>query len=330
MKTFKSLLVIFLVGLIINPAAAQVSGFDQVGTTSFQFLQVVPNARAAAMGGVAATTIETSEAVFFNPAMLAGSTPFGAGVAYLDYFQDVTVSSISSSYRFGNVGTFAIQAQVVDYGDIIETRADQLLRDDVTGQYNPGLTGNTATASAMVFGLTYSKALTNRFAFGLTAKFAFEDLIAETANAIVFDGGVIYETGLKSLKLGMMVRNFGGDVTYLNESYPLPQVFAIGVSGQLVGAAGDAFISESGNNRLLIAYDLAQTRDHSQQQHLGLEYALREFVALRGGYKFNFDEESWTLGFGLNVSRFQLDYSYNDYGEFLSNVQRFTLNFIIR
>ena len=68
MKRLTIIMLCILATLPTGIASAQVSGFDQVGTTSFQFLTVIPNARASAMGGVASTTITTSEAVFFNPA----------------------------------------------------------------------------------------------------------------------------------------------------------------------------------------------------------------------------------------------------------------------
>lgn len=327
MKISRICLLVAMLLFMSGISLAQSSGFDQVGTTSFQFLSVVPNARAAAIGGASTATIRKSEAAFFNPALLTSTKNFDVGIAYLDWFLDVNISSVSLSYNMSSLGVLGFHAQVTNYGEIQETRTDQLLRDDVTGIYNPGLTGNTISASSMVFGVSFARQLTDRFSFGLTAKYAREDLSVASANALVFDGGVAYQTGFKTLELGIMLRNFGSEIKYVNESYPLPQTFAIGISGYLVGP-GDSFFSGSENNNLLLAFDLAQTRDHSQQQHIGAEYSFRNLIALRGGYKFNFDEESWTAGFGLNVNRFSLDYSYNDFGEFLGNVQRFTLNVV--
>lgn len=329
MNTFRVCLLIALMVLLGNKSDAQVSGFDQVGTTSFQFLQVIPNARASALGNAAAATMTGSEAVFFNPATLSQTDGLDAGISYLDWFLDVSISSVSLSYDLGTFGTLGFQGMMTDYGEIIETRVDQLQRDPDTGIYNPGLTGGTVNASALVFGVSYSRALTDRFSFGMTAKFAREDLVAKSVNALIFDGGMIYETGFKSLKLGVMMRNFGAEVKYFEETYPLPQTFSIGVSGLLMGNAAEALFVTSENSKILLAYDLAQTRDHSQQQHLGMEYSFNQLIALRGGYKFNYDEESWTAGFGLSVSRFQLDYAYNDFGDFLGNVQRFTFKLLL-
>ena len=187
-------------------------------------------------------------------------------------------------------------------------------------------TGNTFSPNSMVFGLSYAKSLTDKFSFGLTAKFAREDLIAQNTSSIIFDGGLLYSTGLKSLMLGAMLRNFGPEIKYFNEGYPLPQAFSIGVSGYLIGP-DNAFLSNSSSQKLLLAYDLAQTRDHSQQQHIGAEYAFSDFLMIRSGYKINFDEEGLTLGFGLKFSKMQFDYAYNDFGSFLGSVQRVSLNF---
>lgn len=330
MKNFWIFMIVAITTVFVSHGFAQVSGFDQVGTTSFQFLQVIPNARAAAMGNATSAIIESSDAVFFNPAVLTKTGNFDIGLSYLDWFLDVNISSVSLSYQLGNAGTLGFHGMFVDYGEITETRVDELQRDPITGIYNPGITGNTVSASSMVFGISYARSLTNRFSFGLTAKFAREDLAVKTANGLIFDGGMIFETGFKSLKLGVMVRNFGAEVKYFDETYPLPQTFSMGVSGFLVGPESEAFFFTSNDNQVLLAYDLLQTRDHSQQQHLGMEYSFSKVISLRGGYKFNYDEESWTAGFGLAYNRFQLDYSYNDFGEFLGNVQRFTFNLLIQ
>jgi len=49
---------------------AQGQGIDKVGTTSFQFLKVMPDARSTALGEAFTSVVSTSEAVFWNPAAL--------------------------------------------------------------------------------------------------------------------------------------------------------------------------------------------------------------------------------------------------------------------
>ena len=58
-----------------------------------------------------------------------------------------------------------------------------------------------------------------------------------------------------------------------------------------------------------------------------MEYAFRDLLYLRAGYKLNFDEEGLTYGFGLAYSGIRIDYSYSDFGEFLNAVHRFSVGF---
>ena len=44
--------------------------------------------------------------------------------------------------------------------------------------------------------------------------------------------------------------------------------------------------------------------------------------------KINYDEEGLCLGFGLKVSNYRIDYSYNDYGEYLGAVNRFSIGML--
>lgn len=321
--------VAMLLVLCALPLSAQISGFDKVGTTSFTFLQVVPNAKVAAMGGVYTTTINSSEAVFFNPAGLTMAPTSGISISYLDYFLDTQLSSLSWSYKYKHYGIIGVQAMYVDIGEIMETSVDYLIRDDVTGIYNPGLTGNIIKPNSYVVGLSFARQVTMKFSFGLTAKYVSEDLVAKSTSAIVFDGGLLYKTGFKSLVLGTSLRNFGKEIKYFSKTYPLPQTFTIGLSGHLFGPENSLWKEMSGQH-LLLAFDLAQVRDHSQQQHVGLEYGLKDMLFVRTGYKFNHDEETYTLGFGVRFSKMRLDYAYNDFGEYLSQIHRFTLGFTIK
>ncbi len=326
LKKIAILLIGAAMWVLPHPGFTQVSSFDKVGTTSFQFLSVVPNARASGMGGASAAVIQRSEAVFFNPALLTTTTHLDVAAAYVDWFLDVSISSLSFAYSLPGFGTIGILAQATNIGEIEETRVDHLFRDETTGRYNPGTTGNTVSANSIVVGISYARDLTDKFAFGVTAKYARENLAGQAAANLMFDGGIVYRTGYKSLMLGAMLQHFGPDVKYFNESYPLPQRFSIGLSGYAIGPDASLF-AHSDKHRLLLAYDLAQTRDHSQQQHIGAEYRFAEFLSLRAGYKVNFDEEGLTFGAGLNVKNFRLDYAYNDFGSILENVQRFTVTF---
>ncbi|TFG94392.1 MAG: hypothetical protein E4H13_14940 [Calditrichales bacterium] len=85
----------------------------------------------------------------------------------------------------------------------------------------------------------------------------------------------------------------------------------------------------SEDQTLLVAVDMIQPRDYDQQYNIGVEYGFKNILFLRGGYKLNYDEESFSLGFGLMYKNYRIDYAFSDFGDFLDSVHRFSFGFTI-
>ncbi len=301
--------------------------FGKVGTTSFQFLKVLPGARANALSGAFSTVVDNSEAVFWNPAGLARIGFFDVSAGYIDWFLDVKHFSFSAGYNLGDFGVLGFQGIVTDIGDIEVTTVERL--GFVNGIYNPGLTGEVIRPSSLVLGISYAKNLTDKFAFGITAKFVRENLVFENASALVFDGGLTFNSGYKSIVIGASVRHFGQEVKFIDKSYPLPQTFNIGISSYLI-SPNDPLITSFENQSVLLSFDLVQPRDYEQMQSVGLEYGYNDMIYLRGGYSFNSDQEKFSAGIGVKYENVRVDYSFNDYGDYLDSVHRMTIGFEIK
>lgn len=304
-----------------------IQGFEKVGTTSFQFLKVMNDARSTGLGEAYTSVVNNSNAMFWNPAGLTAiQNNFDLSVSQTDWFLDVSHFSIASAVKTKRYGTFGFSAIIVDMGEIEETRVDLLgFRSD--GIYNPGLTGETLGLSAKAFGLGYGKRLTDKFSFGMVTKFASENLYYKKKSNINFDVGLLFKTGYRSVSISAVVRHFGSEVKYYEESYPLPQTFNIGFSADIIGP-GESLLKTSSTHRALFTFDLIHPRDYDQQYGVGLEYSFKDALFLRGGYKINFDEEGLCLGAGLKLKNYTIDYSYNDYGRYLGYVNRFTVGFL--
>lgn len=318
--------------------------FEKVGTTSFQFLKVMPCARGCALGEAFSAVANNSDAVFFNPAALTRVTRFDLSVDYLDYFLDISHVSISAAYSILNVGTFGMQGVVTNVGEIKVTSVEAL--DFYDGVYL-GYTGETITPGSQMFGLSFARELTDKFSFGITAKYAREDLGVKSAGNFMFDAGLTYNTGFKSLMIAAVLRHFGPEVRfyhkvnlprydastdstyyqrYTGKSYPLPQTFNIGIATYLI-SSDESSLLRSGNQTLLLAFDMVQPRDYDQQYNFGLEYGFNQTLFLRVGYKMNYDEESFSFGFGLMFKKYRIDYAFNDFGNYLDGLHRFSLGF---
>lgn len=319
MKIIRIIVYFILIQFI---AVTNTFSFEKVGTTSFQFLKVLTTARANALAGAYSSLANTADAVFWNPAGLSLIKSFDATIGYTDWFMDVGHFSFSGAYTIDNIGTFAVFGMVADVGEIKETKVSAL--GFINGVYNPGLTGNTFSPKSMLFGISYGKAINNRFSFGLTMKYGYEDLVYESVSGLIFDGGIRFDTNFRSVILAASIRNFGTEITFIDKSYPLPQTLNIGISAYLF-SNNDPLFSSAGDHSLLLSVDLIQPRDFDQQYAVGMEYAFNDLLYLRGGYLFNNDQEGMSLGAGVNYKGYKFDYALNDYGEYLDSVHRFTI-----
>jgi hypothetical protein len=300
---------------------------EKVGTTSFQFLKLSLDARSAAMGDAAVSSVTTSEALFLNPAASRRMTGMDVSVSYVNYFLDVKLFSGTASIPLGDSYTAGVFAAVVNYGKIEVTDAAHL-NFDANWNYNPGLTGEVINPTASVFGVSLASSVTDKLSFGISAKYFREDLAIAQTSAFAFDGGLLYQTGWKSVCFAASIKNFGPEVTFIKEAYPIPETFAVGISA-FIFSPNDALLFHTASHSLLLSYDLSHPRDYDQQHHIGMEWNFMEYLFLRGGYKINFDEEGLTYGAGVKYGNLRLDYAYDKFGDILPSVHRFTLGFAL-
>ena len=337
MKNLYKLALVFLfIGLFVSNADSQ-----KVGSTSMQFLHVMPCARGTALGDAYTVLASGADAVFWNPSGLASLQKQELSSTYIKWIFDARQGSIAYATPLGDIGVVGLQIQYVDFGEFEET---SLQRPYIKNPDFPGMTGRTFHPFSYLVGLTYAKSLTDKFSTGLTIKYAHESLfdgntvlamvrqgyyeeVKTWANAILFDFGVGYNSGFKSVRLGASIQNFGPGLKYAKETSNAPLLFRFGIAGNIIGKEALFFLEDK--NRLTVEFDLFQPNDYAQQAHLGCEYEFSESFALRAGYKFNYDYESFTFGGGIkqNIGPVQLsiDYSYGSIGTYLGNVQRISL-----
>jgi hypothetical protein len=329
---------LFSVGL----ASAQ-----KVGSTSMQFLKVMPSARGAALGEAYSVMALGAEAIHWNPAGVVGVRGHELSATYVDWLFDSQQGALAYAVSLGRRGSVGLQLQYVDFGTFEETTNE---RPYINDPNNPGFTGRTFRPYSYMIGLAYARELTDRFALGFGAKFAHESLFDQRsvgamvrqgvmeevntyASGLLFDFGIRYVTGYRSVEIGAAVQNFGPDVTYAVESYPVPLMFRVGIASDIVGPDG-LLVAGSAQNRLRAAVDLFHPNDYAQQIHAGLEYDFQGIFAVRGGYKFFYDSDGLTLGAGLTPTfrdmGLSVDYSYGSMGTYLGHVQRVSLGVAIR
>ena len=278
--------------------------FMQLGIASFAFLKVTQSARAAGMGDAYAAVTGDIDAMFYNPAGLASVEKFGYGFSYTKWIGDMAFYSGAVAYKT-HFGTLGVSIMNYDVGDM-----------EVRTIYNPQGTGEKIKGGASVVGVAYAWKATDKLGVGVRASYVQETLHQDNVSSMVFDVGTSFYTGFRSARLALSMRNFGPDTEVLSESqkFLMPMYFNIGSAMEVYGELGDPA-------SLTLSFESAFAVDYEQRWHIGGELWLANTLALRGGYKFNYDGESFSLGAGIKGTfggrKITADVSYTDFGDLL-------------
>jgi len=328
MKYFRLQLFIILIGCVLllsKSAHAQlfpVLGEQRAGISTAQFLKIGVGARATAMGESFVAIANDPSALYWNPAGLTQYENNQIYFAHSEWLVDVKHSFIGGSYQLGtsNVIGFSLIALYMD--DMA-----------VTTETNPFGTGEYFSYSDLAFGLTFSRRMTDQFSFGLTLRYMISSMDKLSMNGFMFDLGTYYWTGLGTSRFAVTVSNFGGqispsgEVTLLDgdtrdswQEFALPTVFR-------VGFAMEPYLTEM--HRITTTVQLNHPNDNAENVGFGLEYGWNNTISLRGGYKINVDEETFSTGIGvalpLEFAAINVDYSFAKWGN-LGDVHRFSMN----
>jgi hypothetical protein len=314
------------VGLLTTLSHSQ----TKLAQTGFNFLSVSSDARASALGDAVNSFSGFSGALSHNPSSMADMpTFFNAAFSINNWIADIKYLSanVIVSPFDGDYGVIGLSFQSVDYGDVEGTM--------VANNSNGYIDTKIFSPTAMSIGLGYAKMLNDKFSVGAQVRFAHQSLGESTvpdgnstrikenkADAIAYDFGTVYRTGIKSLAFGMSVRNFSKEVKYEVEGFQLPLLFTIGISANLF----DFFDIPGPQQALIVSFDSDHPRSHPEQVKIGLEYQFMKILSLRGGYVSADSEDDFTFGLGISSFGFELDYAYTPFGVF-DNVQRFTARF---
>jgi hypothetical protein len=177
------------------------------------------------------------------------------------------------------------------------------------------------TAGAYAVGLSYGKAMTDKFAIGASLKYVNETIDNYHADNIITDIGFLYHIGVKSFRIGSFLQNFGLESKYADEKFKMPQQLKLGISAEAWGSIDSP-------SHVTILAEAIHPNDAPERIHIGIESVFAGSVILRGGYKFFYDQEDLCFGGGLRFKikarKFGIDFAYMNH-EHLDTTFRYTL-----
>jgi hypothetical protein len=326
--------------MILALATVSMAGSDRrLGSAGAQELRIPVGSRGTALGGAIYADALGAEAIFYNPAGVAQVAGTEAMFSHLSYFADMDLNYFAVTKSIEDFGSIGVSAKVLSVGDIVKTTWDAS---------GPEGTGEVFNPTLAVIGLTYSRILTDRVAFGVNGKFITESIDQASAKGVAFDFGVSYDTKWKGLQLGFVIKNIGPEMRFSgpgfnydvqapgqNPNVSPPKAFKAQSAAFEIpswisfGGAMDFYNAEKNRASL---YGTFQSNNFCKDLWRGgLEYSFDETYFLRAGYTLDSDQEDYlygmTFGAGFIVTLGETDvtfeYSWNE-TEFFDNNQYFT------
>ena len=292
-------------------------GGQRVGTSVFTFLKIGASARAAGMGEAVVALHQDASSLFYNPAAIGQLSGTQLSASRVQWPADVTYDFLGISHHLAGSHYLGLSAGILHMAPMKETT-----------EYLPYGTGNYFIFQDQFIGLSYSVKMSNRFTFGITLKHVEENLAGNRMRSMLLDMGTFYWTGFRTLRFSAVLSNFGpqampegsykrfildretGDEVIIDSGFELfspPTIFRVGSAMEVI---------ESLNHSLTISLQLNHPVDNAENIVAGFEYVLLNSLALRGGYKFNVEEEDFSLGAGFYVpvgsARLQIDFAYTN------------------
>jgi hypothetical protein len=321
MKKIFVIIILFAAVIDIRAQLFPNLGGQRAGISTAQFLKIGVGSRATALGESFVAVANDASALYWNPAGLVQFDQDQIMFSHNQYVVDIYHDFLGAVYHLDNENAVGVSFTSLSTKDMA-----------VTTEFSPFGTGEYFSYGDLAFAVSYSRRMTDKFSVGGTVRYIEETLDKLKMRGVMIDLGTYYWTGLGSTRFAVTVSNFGnqmapdGKVVLVGkreksqwQSFSPPTIFRIGF-------AFEPYQSE--DNKITSSIQLNHPNDNKENVSAGLEYSWKNIVYIRGGYKFNVDEQNYSFGFGVNIpiriAYCAVDYSYSNYIT-LGNAQRFSI-----
>ena len=336
-KAVTALAALAALALLASPAWA--GSEDRLGTGGNPAGRILVGARSVGLAYSDLASVSGVEALFGNPAGLArGDVGTEVLFSHANYIADMDLNYVAVAQSMGGWGRVGLNVKVLSVGDIIRTT-----------ETAPDGTGDVFQPSFTTMGFSYAKAITDRVNFGGSVKVISEKVLQTASTDMAFDFGFQYDTGVRGIRLGAAMQNFGNAQKFSGEdldhsfNFPEDDPEAAPRTASLSTAEAElpslftgsvSWPAMVGVNALSL-YGVYQSNSSTVDEfRLGGEYTYRHQFALRLGYKLtSSDDEIFGLTYGLGVevplgsTKMSLDYAGQSVSDFFDDVQHVGLTF---
>ena len=305
----------------INAQLFPILGAQRVGISTAEFLKIGVGGRASAMGEAFVAVANDASALYWNPAGLVQFKDDQVLFSHNMWVVDINHDFLGAVYHLDETNAFGVSFTSLSMQDM-----------PVTTEFQPFGNGNYFSFGDIAVAVTYSRKMTEQFSFGGTVRYIEETLDKLKMRGVMVDLGTYYWTGLGTTRFAVAVSNFGnqlapdGEVVLVGkrsnsqwQAFSPPTVFRIGFAFEPY---------ENEFNKVTASIQLNHPNDNSENVSTGVEYSWNNTFYLRGGYKFNVDEQNYSFGAGVyipvSIANVTVDYAYSNFVR-LGTAHRFSI-----
>lgn len=323
MKKFNKIFTTVLMVLLVA-GSLFADGGKRNGSAGATELLIPVGARGIALGGTTITNVYGVEAMFWNPANVSRSQ-YGTDVMFSHntHFADMGVSYAALAISAGSLGTFGASFKTIAIGDIYKTTMEQ-----------PDGTGAKFAPSYTVVGITYSKMLSDRIAFGVNLNYITEEIDLVKATGISLDFGISYTNlaNIEGLSFAITMKNIGPQMKFdgsglyiqataanLNRPQSLYKIETLPFELPSLLEIGFGYKATlNAQNTLSFAGSFQNNNYDGDMYRFGVEYSYDDMFFVRGGYQnapnltsnYNIYDYAFGAGIKYNVGGMDLKFDY--------------------
>jgi long-subunit fatty acid transport protein len=320
-RLFITILLIIISFVDIKAQLFPILGGQRAGISTAQFLKIGVGGRASAMGDAFVALANDVSALYWNPAGLSQFNENQIMFSHNEWLVDINHDYLGAVYHLDETNIFGIA--------FTSLSMDKM---KVTTEFAPFGNGEYFGFNDIAISVTYARKMTEQFSVGGTIRYMEETLDKLKMRGVMIDLGTYYWTGLGTTRFAVTVSNFGNDLAPDGkvllvgsreksqwQSFSPPTIFRIGFAFEPY---------QDDMNRITTSIQLNHPNDNSENFSIGTEYSYNKMFHLRGGYKFNVDEQNYSFGAGvslpLSIANVTVDYAFTNFTR-LGSAHRFSI-----
>ena len=292
MSLKKIIILIMLIYVVYGLCAID----KNAGTKGYQFLKLPVSPELAGQANTGELQQSSPLNLLQHPAALDWQRGRSVAFAHTSWMVDTSMYNLGWRNVLFNQ-SFGLGVTYFDYGKLDKRTENGTL----IGEYYP--------MDARIAG-NYVRQISPSIYAGANLNFIYQKIDTSSSTALSTDLGIVYHTPLR-ISADLALKNIGTSSKLDQEKTELPFVMEFGLSGVDIIEFAYAYYEKRSAFSIPLNFKLVYMDDHDHLlPALGTEIPIYNMLFIRGGYKFNYNDENFSVGMGIHYKTFKIDYAF--------------------